>query len=331
VTTSSGKVLYAISDANTPSTNYPYGEAVGDANATGSSGFTYNINGNVYTAATKALFGVNDSGRWVGTSSYSGSGAWLEANGTTIGTSSNAYWFQSMDSTGTYIAGENQADTPGYPLIYKLNSAGAIASTPLNTSSGSTYVGAINAVNSSGWGVGGEEKPSLSQTAFVWTGGALEDINTTNFPNLIGEGGATPNTITFRCATGIDDRGDMLVWGLPYVGATYCDTYFLSVTPLVATVAHNPGDVNCDGRVDINDLTIVLNNYDQTGMAWTQGCMDGDPTGAVDINDLTIVLDNYGTTYSSAGVMKAVPEPCTLALLAVGLVGLLAYAWRRRV
>ena len=27
-----------------------------------------------------------------------------------------------------------------------------------------------------------------------------------------------------------------------------------------------PGDANLDGRVDINDLTIVLTNFGQTGM-----------------------------------------------------------------
>ncbi len=34
---------------------------------------------------------------------------------------------------------------------------------------------------------------------------------------------------------------------------------------------NNPGDANGDGRVDVNDLTIVLTNYGQTGMLWSQG------------------------------------------------------------
>ena len=91
----------------------------------------------------------------------------------------------------------------------------------------------------------------------------------------------------------------------------------------------NPGDANGDKQVDINDLTIVLTNYGQTGMVWSQGDFNGDHQ--VDINDLTIVLTDYGTTYS-AGLkgIKAVPEPGTLALIAAGLAGLLAYAWRKR-
>ena len=87
-----------------------------------------------------------------------------------------------------------------------------------------------------------------------------------------------------------------------------------------------PGDANGDGKVDINDLTIVLSDFGQTGCAWSQGCMAA--TGKVDINDLTIVLANFGTTYSTG--MAAVPEPGMWAFLAVGLPGLIGYVMIRR-
>jgi hypothetical protein len=91
-------------------------------------------------------------------------------------------------------------------------------------------------------------------------------------------------------------------------------------------LSFHPGDANGDGTVDINDLTIVLANYGQTGTTWSQGDFTGD--GIVDINDLTIVLANYGATYG-AGI-KAVPEPSCIVLVATGAAGLLVCSRRRR-
>jgi hypothetical protein len=99
------------------------------------------------------------------------------------------------------------------------------------------------------------------------------------------------------------------------------------LTPTVYTPAV-PGDANTDGRVDINDLTIVLAHYNQTGMTWSQGEFTGD--GTVDINDLTIVLAHYGDTYAVEAPSAAAPEPGALVMLALGLVGLLAWARRTR-
>ncbi len=90
-----------------------------------------------------------------------------------------------------------------------------------------------------------------------------------------------------------------------------------------------PGDANGDGRVGINDLTIVLSDFDRSvGLgAWAQGDFVGDAT--VDINDLTIVLSNFGHT-SSAGLLNAVPEPASIVPLACCGLALLAGARRRR-
>ena len=89
------------------------------------------------------------------------------------------------------------------------------------------------------------------------------------------------------------------------------------------------GNANLDGRVDINDLTIVLSHYNQTGMTWTEGEFTGD--GTVDINDLTIVLANYNKTYgASLGAGNAVPEPTSLILLAVAVMSLLLLISKNR-
>ena len=89
-----------------------------------------------------------------------------------------------------------------------------------------------------------------------------------------------------------------------------------------------PGDADLDGIVDINDLTIVLANYNQTGMTWTHGEFTGD--GTVDINDLTIVLANYNVTLGTGGTgLAAVPEPPGVVLLASARFGLFAWGTKR--
>ena len=64
-------------------------------------------------------------------------------------------------------------------------------------------------------------------------------------------------------------------------------------------------------------------------MNWGTGDFTGD--GTIDINDLTIVLANYNRSVaSSTAGISAVPEPAGLVLLAAGLAGLLVCAWRQR-
>jgi hypothetical protein len=90
-----------------------------------------------------------------------------------------------------------------------------------------------------------------------------------------------------------------------------------------------PGDANLDGQVDVNDLTIVLSHFGQTGMSWAQGEFTGD--GTVDVNDLTIVLSHFGQTLGlPAAGAAAVPEPACAVLLAIGAITLLAFAKRRQ-
>jgi formylglycine-generating enzyme required for sulfatase activity len=111
---------------------------------------------------------------------------------------------------------------------------------------------------------------------------------------------------------------------------TVATTYTYADMGFRVAVVPESGDANLDGRVDINDLTIVLTNFGKTtGMNWETGDFNGD--GTVDINDLTIVLASFGeSTGSSIGGSSALPEPGAVALLLAGACCLPATAWRRR-
>jgi probable HAF family extracellular repeat protein len=263
--------------------------------------------------------GINDNGQVVG-----------QLNGRAIMFDSNINWIYDLgndfDNTGyNFSNSEARAiNNSGQMCGWAMQSDGAYHAFLLTPGAASTTVDlglvhggdtCANAINNSGEVVG-ESFASIGtftdSHAFVYNGSTSADLN-----SLI----AANSGWTLTTALGINDSGDIVGGGI-FDGQMHG---FL-LTP--EAPPQNPGDANGDGRVDINDLTIVLANYGQTGMAWSQGCMDGDPTGAVDINDLTIVLANYGTTYGTG--LAAVPEPSTIALLLAPAACLIALTRRKR-
>jgi len=76
------------------------------------------------------------------------------------------------------------------------------------------------------------------------------------------------------------------------------------------------GDLNADGLVAIEDLNIVLGNWNQnvTAGSW----IDGDPSGdgLVAIEDLNAILGNWNAI-APPGASNNIPEPSTFGLLGV--------------
>jgi autotransporter-associated beta strand protein len=105
-----------------------------------------------------------------------------------------------------------------------------------------------------------------------------------------------------------------------------------TATKQVEVMATYPGDFNLDGVVDNQDRAIWFANA-MTGTTWQQG--DANYDGVVDGRDRDLLFASLGLPQlavlsPAAPAAASVPEPGTLALLAAGLMGLIAFAWRKR-
>ena len=99
---------------------------------------------------------------------------------------------------------------------------------------------------------------SDSQTGFIWTPTAPNATTGTIEPLDRAFASVLPAGQTLWAGIGINDRGDVLALMQSTAGGA-------SQVVLITTAAPLPGDANGDGRVDINDLTIVLAHFGQTG------------------------------------------------------------------
>ena len=78
-----------------------------------------------------------------------------------------------------------------------------------------------------------------------------------------------------------------------------------------------PGDANGDGNVDVQDFNVWNSNKFIMGTDWLSGDFNGD--GNTDILDFNLWNANKFTSAST----PAVPEPSSVALLLIGMLGLL--------
>jgi probable HAF family extracellular repeat protein len=289
---------------------FPGGVPGGAAPYTLSSALGLNANGQVVGDAYQAN-GTYDPAMWT----YNGS-SWTITNLNpthSVCAGSSEAWAvnQSGDAVGSGFVG-GSIDPATSALLFE--PGGTVVVLPgLGAAAPNDFA---RGINDSGVVVGNAATASNGIRAFVYSqANGEQDLNKL----LVSDGSQTGWTLKY--ATGITDSGYIDGYGTVAGGATHA---FL-LAPVL------PGDAIENGRVDINDLTIVLTNYGKSVGAngWNLGDFVGD--GTVDINDLTIVLAHYGQTLgeSDSGV-AAVPEPSALVLVGIAVVGLLAHAWRRQ-
>jgi hypothetical protein len=92
------------------------------------------------------------------------------------------------------------------------------------------------------------------------------------------------------------------------------------------------GDIDLNGQVDADDLTVFANNFGRTSGA-TQVDGDIDFNGTVDADDLTVFANNFLKGVGSplgAGGAHALPEPQTIGLMALALATVIVAVWANR-
>jgi hypothetical protein len=160
----------------------------------------------------------------------------------------------------------------------------------------------------------------LDLTGVSVTGSTVISTNVAMFQNL-SAGSAQPFTATLDSSVGgIFNTTDVIHVSDDHTipGALSSDLT-LMLTGTVAMV----GDANVDGKVDLSDLSIVLNNFGQATSSWVAGNFDGAAT--INLTDLSDVLNNFGQTTATATVAVAgTPEPGTLVTLAAGIGGVVS-------
>jgi hypothetical protein len=96
-----------------------------------------------------------------------------------------------------------------------------------------------------------------------------------------------------------------------------------------ATAGLRPGDASRDFAVNFADFLLLQANFNTTGKTWDQGDFNDSANGAVDFADFLLLQANFNTT-SPAPTVSAIPEPASMALAGLSVIGVLVTARRRR-
>ena len=183
-----------------------------------------------------------------------------------------------MNRSGTLV-GSLEFPTPGQLLphtFHGLVAVGSEATAVLPLAEFGHDAIMLNDINDLGQAVGRSfcsfNVPVCSARPVLWQDGKLIDLQ----PFIEDGFAGTP-----AVAVAINDRGQIV-----------CSLFDGDAPLILLTPIAPPADVNLDGRTDVKDLMLVLDNWGEVGVR-TVLRSDVDESGAVDARDLATVLGGW--------------------------------------